>query len=90
MTRYSELLCLLSLMTINLHATPVNHKRVPIAGTLNLPCTGSHYGDMTGKLNNTPIMHDTTLTMRAEICKIMCFGKSRLIQCSAVVWKHPY
>jgi len=57
MTRYAELLCLLALMIPNTLATPVNQKRVPLAGTLNFPCTGHRYGDMTGKLNMASTMH---------------------------------
>jgi hypothetical protein len=51
MTRYAKLIFHVALMAIDTHATPINDKRVPLADTLNFPCTGHRYGDMTGKLN---------------------------------------
>jgi hypothetical protein len=90
MAHYAKLFCLIALTAINTHATPVNDKRVPIADTLNFPCTGHRYGDMTGKLNRIPIMYIRVLTIDAEVCKTMCFGKSQSVQTGITVLDEPH
>jgi hypothetical protein len=59
MTRYDKLLCLVALMATNTDATPLNQKRASTADTptLNFPCTGHRFGDMTGELNVPSVVY---------------------------------
>lgn len=70
MTRYSDMLYLLAVLTINSHAAPVE----PTNNILPWSCTGDPRGNMTGKMNIVFIMHRKALTTRAEICNVMCYG----------------
>lgn len=42
--------------------------------TLVYPCTGSHYGDMSGKSCASFKDVSQKLTMCKEVCKNMCYG----------------